>query len=194
MLYVQHGYLTAKEHEDLKSRIERVKDLFDGEIQTAMLNAVAARLVEIGGNRLKGATVEYPGYISITIQRTDGTESEVSTGLANPTWTLHDGGASLDADDQKTADTHVSASARDVEMITRHILRALEEGKFYTPAAPRDPTQAIFDAVCAAMQPAEELGGPDGSEYVRLMNRVSEECSQRIFGWVLKQMKARAKK
>ncbi len=37
----------------------------------------------------------------------------------------------------------------------------------------------IFKAVLAAMQPAEELGGPEGQEYVDLMERIAKEAAGR---------------
>lgn len=40
-------------------------------------------------------------------------------------------------------------------------------------------TRRIFDAVLAAMQPAEEIGGPDSSEYDELMRRISNEARRR---------------
>lgn len=37
----------------------------------------------------------------------------------------------------------------------------------------------IYDAVVAAMQPAEELGGPEGNEYISLMASIAAEASSR---------------
>jgi aspartate/methionine/tyrosine aminotransferase len=37
----------------------------------------------------------------------------------------------------------------------------------------------IFTAVLAAMQAAEELGGPEGREYIELMERIAKEATQR---------------
>jgi hypothetical protein len=37
----------------------------------------------------------------------------------------------------------------------------------------------IFSAVLAAMQDAEDLGGPEGSEYIELMERIAKEATQR---------------
>jgi len=37
----------------------------------------------------------------------------------------------------------------------------------------------IFKAVEAAMQAAEEIGGPEGSEYIALMTAIEREASQR---------------
>lgn len=39
---------------------------------------------------------------------------------------------------------------------------------------------SIFDEVVEAMQAAEELGGPEGDDYVTLMRRIAAEANQRI--------------
>ena len=39
--------------------------------------------------------------------------------------------------------------------------------------------EEIFNAVLRAMQLAEEAGGPEGSEYVELMNEISREAVRR---------------
>lgn len=40
--------------------------------------------------------------------------------------------------------------------------------------------RAIFDRVFDAMQEAEELGGPDGDDYVALMRAIAREASARV--------------
>ena len=37
----------------------------------------------------------------------------------------------------------------------------------------------IFEGVMAAMQPAEELGGPEGAQYVALMEQIAFETQRR---------------
>ena len=37
----------------------------------------------------------------------------------------------------------------------------------------------VFERVMIAMQPAEEIGGPDGAEYVTLMTRIANEANAR---------------
>lgn len=39
--------------------------------------------------------------------------------------------------------------------------------------------EEIFQSVFDAMQPAEELGGPSGDEYLQLMERIIQEAQQR---------------
>lgn len=39
--------------------------------------------------------------------------------------------------------------------------------------------EAIFQDVLAAMQPAEELEGPTGEDYLQLMERIAVEASTR---------------
>ena len=39
---------------------------------------------------------------------------------------------------------------------------------------------AIYDKVMTALQEAEEMGGPEGNEYIGLMNDIITECSERI--------------
>lgn len=37
----------------------------------------------------------------------------------------------------------------------------------------------IFDAVMQALQNADEIGGPEGAEYVDLMRRIATEATRR---------------
>lgn len=37
----------------------------------------------------------------------------------------------------------------------------------------------IFSGVTAAMQPAEDLGGPEGDDYIALMERIADEANSR---------------
>ena len=39
--------------------------------------------------------------------------------------------------------------------------------------------RTIFERVLAAMQEAEEIGGPEGDEYVALMNQIATEALRR---------------
>lgn len=43
----------------------------------------------------------------------------------------------------------------------------------------------IFDEVKVVLRQAECFGGPEGEEYERLMRRVSDEASHRLFGFRL---------
>lgn len=40
--------------------------------------------------------------------------------------------------------------------------------------------QGIYDSVMMAMQEAEEMGGPEGAEYVALMQAIRNDASERI--------------
>lgn len=42
-----------------------------------------------------------------------------------------------------------------------------------------ESSDEIFEAVMAAMQPAEEMGGPEGAQYVALMERIAHEAQRR---------------
>lgn len=50
------------------------------------------------------------------------------------------------------------------------------------PAPARLPAAAkrVFNAVTAAMQGAEEIGGPEGEEYIALMQAIIREAEERI--------------
>lgn len=39
----------------------------------------------------------------------------------------------------------------------------------------------VYDDVMAAMQNAEEIGGPGGLDYFNLMRAIREECARRIY-------------
>lgn len=41
-------------------------------------------------------------------------------------------------------------------------------------------SKEIYDAVVAAMQPAEELGGPEGADYISLMAMIAEDAIRRM--------------
>ena len=40
-------------------------------------------------------------------------------------------------------------------------------------------SEEIFRSVFEAMQPAEELGGPTGDDYLALMERIAKEATER---------------
>ena len=44
---------------------------------------------------------------------------------------------------------------------------------------PDDGKGTIYDRVIAAMQEAEEIGGPTDGDYVRLMEQIAQECTHR---------------
>jgi hypothetical protein len=48
----------------------------------------------------------------------------------------------------------------------------------WTPVESRG-SDDIFERVMAAMRPAEELGGPEGAQYVALMEQVAHEAQRR---------------
>lgn len=38
----------------------------------------------------------------------------------------------------------------------------------------------IYKKVMEALQDAEDMGGPEGKDYIALMNRIIDECKKRI--------------
>jgi hypothetical protein len=49
----------------------------------------------------------------------------------------------------------------------------------WSAPAPNQQAVAIFERVLAAMQDAEEMGGPEGQAYISLMGRIEREARQR---------------
>lgn len=63
-------------------------------------------------------------------------------------------------------------TGQDVREIVRE---ELEEGSGYS-----GPGQRIYDDVMAALQQAEEMGGPEGEDYLKLMRAVKADVEQRM--------------
>jgi hypothetical protein len=72
------------------------------------------------------------------------------------------------------------ADAMDMRQVNRQFLAVAEGREGGQPDAPRaSVADSVFDNVVAAMQDAEEMGGPEGGEYITLMLRIAAEAQRR---------------
>lgn len=74
------------------------------------------------------------------------------------------------------------------EVLVERVVHDAEKDDFvivtWGEAGRPEAANLVFRSVMAALQDAEEIGGPEGVEYVRLMDRIRHECAQRISTYV----------
>lgn len=92
-----------------------------------------------------------------------------------------------------SADSLVSGHAADPDLdrlrIGGHwgdytILRGVDVHAQQSPAALSPKAQLIYDSTMQAMQPAEELGGPEGHDYINLLTAIRNEAAKRLMSFL----------
>ena len=60
------------------------------------------------------------------------------------------------------------------------ILRGVDVKNMQSPTALSQKAQVIYDATVEAMQTAEEIGGPEGIDYINLLEAIRNEAAKRL--------------